>query len=102
MIPNIDRFPNDFAFVLIASEWQELGLLRSQNATLKRGGHRKHLPRVFAEYGALMAANVLRNPQAVEMSVFVEAHLEATTEDRAFLRHGACSRLWNSVPECVE
>jgi hypothetical protein len=34
------------------------------------GGRRK-LPMIFNEHGALMAANVLRSEQAVQMSVFV-------------------------------
>ena len=47
--------------------------LRSQIATLKtgRGEHRKYLPRVFTEHGALMAASVLNSPKAVEMSILV-------------------------------
>ncbi len=35
-----------------------------------RGG-RRYLPYVFTEHGALMAANVLDSPRAVQMSVFV-------------------------------
>lgn len=31
----------------------------------------KHLPFAFTEHGALMAANLLNSPQAVQMSVFV-------------------------------
>jgi len=68
---NRERFPSDFSFVLNESEWHEIRGLRSQNATLKRGRHRKYLPRVFSEHGALMAANVLNSPQAAEVSVFV-------------------------------
>ena len=36
-----------------------------------RGQHRKYLPYVFTEHGAVMAANVLQSPRAVQMSVFV-------------------------------
>ena len=68
---NSTRFPEDFAFRLNAEEWDELHSLRSQNAILNRGRHRKYLPRVFTEHGALMAANVLNSPRAIEMSVFV-------------------------------
>ena len=41
--------------------------------TLKigRGQHRKNLPDAFTEHGAIMVANVLRSPQATQMSVFV-------------------------------
>ena len=45
--------------------------LRSQNATLKRGKHRKYLPLVFTEHGAIMAATVLNSHQAIQMSVTV-------------------------------
>ena len=50
---NRDRFPEDFCFQLIEHEWQAL---RLQNVTLKRGQHRKYLPKVFTEHGAIMAA----------------------------------------------
>lgn len=65
---NAGRFPEDFAFQLTNDEWQPL---RSQFVTLKRGQHRKFLPHVFTEHGAIMAATVLNSKQAVEMSVFV-------------------------------
>ena len=47
--------------------------LRSQSVTLKtgRGQHRKYLPYVFTEHGAIMAANVLHSEQAETMSVAV-------------------------------
>jgi len=65
---NRDRFPEDFCFPLTESEWRSL---RLQNATLKRGQHRKYMPHVFTEHGAIMAATVLNSPQAVQMSVAV-------------------------------
>ena len=68
---NTDRFPEDFSFLLTKVEWEAVTALRSQNVILKRGAHRKYLPRVFTEHGALMAANVLNSKRAVEMSVFV-------------------------------
>jgi len=46
--------------------------MRSQIATSKKGrGGRRYLPYVFTEHGALMAANVLNSPKAVEASVQV-------------------------------
>jgi hypothetical protein len=47
--------------------------LRSQFATLKigHGQHRKYLPRVFTEHGAIMAATILNSPRAIEMGVYV-------------------------------
>jgi hypothetical protein len=65
---NRERFPDDFCFQLTKAEWHSL---RLQNATLKRGQHRKYMPCVFTEHGAIMAATVLNSPQAVQMSVAV-------------------------------
>jgi hypothetical protein len=67
---NTARFPADFMFQLTA---EEADSLRSQFATLKtgRGQHRKYLPYVFTEHGAIMAAMVLNSPRAVEVSVYV-------------------------------
>ena len=47
--------------------------IRSQIATLKtgRGQHRKYLPYVFTEHGAIMAATLLNSPRATELSVYV-------------------------------
>ena len=36
-----------------------------------RGRHRKYVPHAFTEHGALMAANILKSPRAVEMSLYV-------------------------------
>ena len=68
---NAARFPVDFSFVLTPAEWNGTQSLRSQNVILKQGRHRKYLPRVFTEHGAIMAANVLNSARAIEMSVFV-------------------------------
>lgn len=67
---NIKRFPQDFMFQLSEEEYHSL---RSQFATLKlgRGRHRKFLPYVFSEHGAIMLANVLNSPVAVEASIQV-------------------------------
>jgi phage regulator Rha-like protein len=67
---NRNRFPADFMFQLTAKETSSL---RSQIATLKtgRGQHRKYLPYVFTEHGAIMAATILNSTRAVEMSVYV-------------------------------
>ena len=82
---NRKRFPADFMFQLTAEETISL---RSQIATLKtsggqqgkysqfleetsRGQHRKYLPYVFTEHGAIMAATILNSTRAVEMSVYV-------------------------------
>jgi len=68
---NPERFPEDFAFQVSAEEFV---VLRSQIVTLEkpgRGQHRKYLPLAFTEHGALMAANLLRSPKAVQMSIYV-------------------------------
>jgi hypothetical protein len=68
---NASRFPSDFLFRLTPAEAEECRRSRSQIATLKRGQNIKYLPCAFTEHGAIMAANVLNSPQAVQMSVFV-------------------------------
>ena len=68
---NRERFSTDFMLQLTN---QELSVLRSQFATSNkrpgRGG-RRYLPFVFTAHGALMAANVLNTPRAIEASLFV-------------------------------
>ena len=82
---NAERFPEDFMFRVTA---EELEVIRPQTASLRSQivtsmnrsqivtGSQKHrdpryLPYAFTEHGAIMAANVLNSPRAVEMSVFV-------------------------------
>ena len=66
---NRSRFPEDFMFQLTQEETRTWHRLRSQIATLKRGQHLKYRPFAFTEHGAIMAANVLNSPAAIEMSV---------------------------------
>src|ERR1051325_2097734 len=68
---NHDRFPVEFMFQLSAQEASASFRSRSQFVTLKRGENAKYLPYAFTEHGALMAANVLNSPRAVEMSVVI-------------------------------
>lgn len=90
---NRDRFPEDFAFQLTAEEYAALrtppaaadsveGLppaspeAGTPNWSQFVTSSRKHRgaayrPWAFTEHGALMAANILRSRQAIEMSVFV-------------------------------
>lgn len=67
---NRPRFPEDFMFQL---NDEEFAALRLQTATLKtgRGQHRKYLPYVFTEHGAIMAATLLNSPRATALSVYV-------------------------------
>jgi len=63
-----DRFPEDFVFQLT---WEEAKASRSQSATLKRGRNIKYRSYAFTEHGAIMAANVLNTPRAVQVGVYV-------------------------------
>ncbi len=65
-----ERFPPDFMFLLSLGEWESL---RSQIATSRPGRppHRRFLPYVFTECGALMAAGLLKTPRAIETSIYL-------------------------------
>ena len=66
---NRNRFPEDFMFQLTRDE---TACLTSQFAMSKSGrGGRRTLPYAFTEHGTVMAANILRSPKAIQMSVFV-------------------------------
>ena len=65
---NQERFPKDFVFQLTEREWKAL---RLQNATSKGRGGRRYPPYAYTEHGAVMAANVLKSNQAIQMSVAV-------------------------------
>lgn len=67
---NREKFPPDFIMEVTRPEY--VAMNRSQIVT----GSQKHRdlrskPYAFTEHGALMAANILNSPQAVQMSVFV-------------------------------
>src|SRR5213595_3829212 len=66
---NTDRFPKDFVFQSSSHEWENLKC-QIGTSSLKHGGRRRP-PYAFTEHGAIMAANVLNSPRAVQMSVFV-------------------------------
>jgi phage regulator Rha-like protein len=68
---NINKFPDDFMFQLTRDEAELWRRSRSQSVILKRGSNIKYKPFAFTEHGAIMAANVLNSPRAVQMSVFV-------------------------------
>lgn len=76
---NINRFPEDFMFVLSDEEWLRLRSqivtsnmddesLRSQIATSKRGGTR-YRPYTFTEYGIAMLSSVLRSDIAIQVNI---------------------------------
>lgn len=62
---NADRFPEDFAFQLTATEAANL---KSQSVTSSWGGKRKP-PRVFTEHGVAMLSSVLRSPTAARVNI---------------------------------
>jgi hypothetical protein len=63
---NPDRFPSDFMFELSQTEKDEVVTNCDHLAKLKFS---PYLPYAFTEHGALMLANVLNSPRAVEVSV---------------------------------
>ena len=87
---NADRFPSDFRFQLNREEYvrlkSQIVISKKENINDQidesnssqfamssnpgRGGLRK-IPWAFTEHGALMAATVLKNSRAVQMSLFV-------------------------------
>jgi hypothetical protein len=86
---NRHRFPDDFAFQLTVREFaslkskaagtalqgagQEQAVANSSQFAMSSKRHRgaAYRPWAFTEHGALQAANILRSPRAVQMSVFV-------------------------------
>jgi hypothetical protein len=64
---NIDRFPDDFMFVLTR---QELTNLRSQFVTSSYGGLR-YLPFAFTEQGVAMLSSVLKSKKAIEVNIAI-------------------------------
>jgi hypothetical protein len=68
---NREKFPPDFLLQLSRAE--VLALDRSQTVIGSKQRHRnpRLRPFAFTEHGAIMAANILNSPSAVQMSVFV-------------------------------
>jgi ORF6N domain-containing protein len=66
---NIDRFPEDFMFLISSEEYQEL--LRSQNGTLKRGQHSKYPPMVFTEQGVAQISSVVNSERAIKVNILI-------------------------------
>jgi len=86
---NIGRFPRDFMFQLTA---KEVGSLRSQFATSKKGG-RRYRPYVFTEQGVAMLSSVLNSERAIQvniavMRVFVKLRRVLSTHKE--LKHKLC------------
>src|SRR5216684_8360746 len=81
---NRKRFPADFMFQLDKKEAESL---TSQFAISKKGrGGRRTLPYAFTEHGAIMAANVLNSPHAVQMNTTCGDAVGWTTPARESFR----------------
>jgi hypothetical protein len=63
---NVDRFPDDFMFILTKSEWNEL-ITNCDN--LKSVKFSPSLPFAFTEQGVSMLSSVLRSKKAIEVSI---------------------------------
>ena len=63
---NIERFPEDFMFLLSAEEFAHL---KSQSVISSGWGGRRVPPFVFTEQGVAMLSSVLRSKRAVEVNV---------------------------------
>lgn len=129
---NAARFPKDFAFRMTATEFAKMRSqfatsstevaddkneegMWSQIAATSKSSRRRvtNVPWVFTEHGAVMAANVLRSPKAVQMSVYVVRAFVAQREalatnqsvlrrlaeiDKTLLEHDAALRaLWGKL-----
>ena len=67
---NINRFPKEFMFQLTKEELENWrSQIATSNPAVKMGLRRR--PYAFTEYGAVMLANVLKSPTAVEVSILV-------------------------------
>ena len=85
---NRERFPEAFLFQLTRHEW--INDLKSQIVISSFHGGRRSPPFAFTEHGALMAANVLNSPKAIQMSVALIAAFirlrEALAADHAMAK----------------
>jgi hypothetical protein len=86
---NKDKFVDDFAFRLT---WEEFEDLRSQNVIFQEWTGVTYPPMAFTEYGIVMAATILKSPQAIEATrlivrTFVEAQ-KATWEREIARKRG--------------
>ncbi len=65
---NIERFPEDFMFMLSN---QEFANLKSQIVTSSWGGIRRANPYAFTEQGVAMLSSVLRSKRAVQTNIAI-------------------------------
>ena len=65
---NIKRFPSDFMFQLVKSEWD---ILRLQIETSKGRGGTRYLPYAFTEQGVAMLSGILNSDKAIETNIAI-------------------------------
>lgn len=111
---NIERFPDDFMFILNQDEFDNL---RSQNVTSSWGGTR-YLPMAFTEQGVAMLSGILRSQTAIQvniqiMRVFVKMRELITRyeelhekieklEDNAMEQNGRIINIYEIIKELIE
>jgi hypothetical protein len=101
---NVGRFPGDFMFELTKEEARSL---RSQNVTLKRGGHSKYLPFAFTEQGVAMLSSVLNSARAIEVNIaimraFVRLRELVSTHKKLELKLSELERKMEKHDESIE
>jgi hypothetical protein len=98
---NSERFPDDFMFQMTG---EELENWRSHFATSKpaeKMGLRRR-PYCFTEYGALMAANVLKTPRAVQVITVASAMRPIITSANDEKQKGKVHVIKVEIPEVDE
>ena len=101
---NIERFPEDFCFLLTMEETK---LLRSQNATLEKesanlkGKHSKYRSLAFTEQGIAMLSSVLKSETAIRVNIAI---MRAFVAARQILMQngGLVNRLSNVESKMLE
>ena len=82
---NIDRFPEDFMFVLSKEEFENL---RCQIGTSSWGGIR-YSPMAFTEQGVAMLSGVLNSKRAIRVPIVISGGCGSYEDMREALRLGA-------------
>lgn len=102
---NLERFPEEFRFQLMESEWQSLRsqfvILEKEENKNAKGKHRKYLPYVFTEQGIAMLSTVLRSEVAIQVSIKI---MQAFVQMRHTLLNnaGVIQRLENVERKQIE
>ena len=85
---NIDRFPEDFMFIL---KNQEVRNLRCQIGTSSWGGTR-YIPMAFTEQGVAMLSTVLNSKRAIQVNIQISDWKE--TSDNADVHSASADAYW--------